>query len=133
MGRRAEDPGRAQSPIRYMRTGFEKVMQVLGDALLREIADRPEERKLVAFTDSRQDAAKLAAGMERRHYEDTVRQLIAWQTGAGRSGASDLPLSRQACSRATAPRKARQAFARFREQRPDDAADLPAAAGPLAD
>ena len=60
-----------------MRTGFEKVTQVLGDALLRGIADTPEQRKLVAFTDSRQDAAKLSAGLERRHYEDTVRQLLA--------------------------------------------------------
>ncbi len=132
MGRRAEDPGRAQSPIRYMRTGFEKVTQVLGDALLREIADRPEERKLVAFTDSRQDAAKLAAGMERRHYEDTVRQLIAWQTGAGRPGASDLPLVQAGLFEGDRSAEARQAFARFREQRPDDAADLLAAAGPLA-
>ena len=64
-----------------MRTGFEKVTQVLGDALLREIADEPEERKLVAFTDSRQDAAKLSAGIERRHYEDTVRQLLASADG----------------------------------------------------
>jgi Lhr-like helicase len=72
-----EDPGRAQSPVRFMRTGFEKVTQVLSDALLRQIADTPEQRKLVAFTDSRQDAAKLSAGLERRHYEDTVRQLLA--------------------------------------------------------
>ena len=46
-----------------MRTGFEKVTQVLGDALLRGIADDARERKLVAFTDSRQDAAKLSAGL----------------------------------------------------------------------
>ena len=72
-----EDPGRAKSPIRFMRTGFEKVTQVLADALLREIARGGGQRKLVAFTDSRQDAAKLSAGIEQRHYEDTVRQLVA--------------------------------------------------------
>lgn len=131
-GRRAEDPGRAQSPIRYMRTGFEKVTQVLGDALLREIADRPEERKLVAFTDSRQDAAKLAAGMERRHYEDTVRQLIARRMSEGPPGVADLPLVHAGLFEGDRSDEARAAFARFRGENPDDAADLLAAAGPLA-
>jgi Lhr-like helicase len=83
-----EDPGRAKSPIRFMRTGLEKVTQVLADSLLREIADSDSERKLVAFTDSRQDAAKLSAGLEKRHYEDTVRQLIA------RSVQADQPKQR---------------------------------------
>jgi len=55
---------------------LEKVTQVLADALLRQIADQPSQRKLVAFTDSRQDAAKLAAGLEKRHFEDAVRQLL---------------------------------------------------------
>lgn len=68
------DTERMQSPIRAMRTGFEKVSQVQADALLRQL-DRPH-RKLVLFSDSRQDAAKLSAGLERAHYLDLVRQLI---------------------------------------------------------
>lgn len=68
-----EDPRRTRSPIRTMRTGFEKVGQVLGDALLRQLSG---ERKLVAFSDSRQDAARLSAGLEKRHYQDTLRQLL---------------------------------------------------------
>jgi len=68
-----EDPSRLRSPTRGMRTGFEKVSQVLGDALLREL---PGGRKLVLFSDSRQDAAKLSAGFEKRHYQDLVRQLL---------------------------------------------------------
>lgn len=84
-----DDPGRASSPVRFMRTGFEKVTQVLADSLLREIADTDAERKLVAFTDSRQDAAKLSAGLEKRHYEDTARQLIA-QSVTGRRPESVL-------------------------------------------
>lgn len=80
--RRADDPGRSKSPIRFMRTGFEKVTQVLADGLLREIGDA-DSRKLVAFTDSRQDAAKLSAGLERRHYEDTARQLLVEATRLG--------------------------------------------------
>lgn len=73
--RPVEDPGRSRSPIRFMRTGFEKVGQVLADSLLRELEG--SGRKLVSFSDSRQDAAKMAAGLEKRHYQDTVRQLLA--------------------------------------------------------
>jgi ATP-dependent helicase YprA (DUF1998 family) len=87
--RRADDPGRAKSPVRFMRTGFEKVTQVLADGLLREIADE-DSRKLVAFTDSRQDAAKLSAGLERRHYEDTARQLVIEATRLGYQDQRDL-------------------------------------------
>ena len=32
-------------------------------------------RKLVLFSDSRQDAAKLSTGIKRDHYLDTVRQI----------------------------------------------------------
>lgn len=60
------------SPIRTQRTGFQKVSQVLSDALLREFA----ERKLVVFTDSRQDAAKLAVGISKSHWQDALRQAL---------------------------------------------------------
>jgi len=69
----AEDPRRMRSPVRTMRTGFEKVSQVLGDALIRQLGG---SRKLVTFSDSRQDAARLSAGLEKSHYMDTVRQLV---------------------------------------------------------
>jgi Lhr-like helicase len=88
--RAPEDPGRAKSPVRFMRTGFEKVTQVLSDALLRQISDSTARPKLLAFTDSRQDAAKLGAGLEKRHYEDTVRQLLASHTSGAGSEAEDL-------------------------------------------
>ena len=59
------------SPIIRHRTGFQKVNQVLADGLMRELTDMPPSaRKLVVFTDSRQDAAKLAAGVELDHYRD---------------------------------------------------------------
>jgi Lhr-like helicase len=71
--RPVEDGSRTRSPVRTMRTGFEKISQVLGDSLVRELDG---SNKLVLFSDSRQDAAKLSAGFEKRHYQDLVRQLI---------------------------------------------------------
>jgi len=43
---------------------------------MREMPPNPKLRKLVVFSDSRQDAAKLAAGMERDHYRDIVRMAL---------------------------------------------------------
>ena len=66
------------TPIRGQRTGFQKIAQVLADSLLREIAPpgQDESRKLVVFSDSRQDAAKLSAGMRQAHHLDAVRQAM---------------------------------------------------------
>jgi hypothetical protein len=67
------------TPIRVMRTGFQKIAQVLSDALLRQIpqSSQHSNRKLVVFSDSRQDAAKLSAGMRFAHYRDALRQSLA--------------------------------------------------------
>lgn len=70
------------SPLRNHRTGFQKAAQVLASALMRELADNngqlddSSSRKLVIFSDSRQDAAKLAAGMELDHFRDVVRLAL---------------------------------------------------------
>lgn len=64
------------SPIRTLRTGFQKIAQVLADTMLREIGEAGLH-KLVVFSDSRQDAAKLSAGMRFAHYRDGVRQALA--------------------------------------------------------
>lgn len=67
-----------RSPIRTQRTGFQKIAQILSDTLLRDLADPPlsSDRKLVVFSDSRQDAAKLSAGMRFSHYRDALRQAL---------------------------------------------------------
>ena len=43
---------------------------------LSENLDQGSSRKLVIFSDSRQDAAKLASGMQRDHYQDMVRSVL---------------------------------------------------------
>lgn len=75
-GRRLKptDPATQRSPIRQMRTGFEKINQVLTTELANDLGDA--ERKLIVFTDSRQDAAKLSTGLGLRHYQDLLRQLL---------------------------------------------------------
>ena len=67
-----------RSPIRTQRTGFQKIAQVLSDTLLRDLAEPPlsSDRKLVMFSDSRQDAAKLSAGMRFSHHRDALRQAL---------------------------------------------------------
>lgn len=66
-----------RSPLRNHRTGFQKACQVLAAALLREMSPatsiKQSAQKLVIFSDSRQDAAKLSAGIQRDHYRDMLR------------------------------------------------------------
>lgn len=75
-GRRQKFP----TPLRFHRTGFQKACQVIASGLLREMPqpqdNQHSSRKLVIFSDSRQDAAKLAAGMERDHYRDMARSIL---------------------------------------------------------
>jgi DEAD/DEAH box helicase domain-containing protein len=63
-----------KSPLRAHRAAFQKSAQVVASALMRELPE--QSRKLVLFSDSRQDAAKLAAGLEMDHHRDTVRSVM---------------------------------------------------------
>lgn len=64
---------RVGSPIRDLGSGFQRVVQLLGDAVMREL--HPANRKLVLFSDSRSDAAKLSTGIKLAHHLDTLRQV----------------------------------------------------------
>lgn len=69
-----DDERRYRSPFVPVSTSHEKVSQVLLDELAHELP--ADKRKMVVFTDSRQDAAKLSAGVRLRHYEDLIRQTL---------------------------------------------------------
>ncbi len=71
---------RVNSPIRDLGSGFQRVVQLLCDALMRELD--PASKKLVLFSDSRQDAAKLSTGIKLAHHLDTLRQ-VAYERLAG--------------------------------------------------
>jgi DEAD/DEAH box helicase domain-containing protein len=62
------------SPIRGFRTGFSRVSQLLSKELFYQLP--AQDRKLVIFSDSREDAASISNGIERTHYLDLVREAI---------------------------------------------------------
>ena len=84
-------PDRLRSPVRTLRTGFEKINQVLVGELANSLG--AGQRRLIVFSDSRQDAAKLASGIGIRHYQDLVRSLFVEQldtTGPVSEGTLEL-------------------------------------------
>lgn len=65
------------TPIRRHSTGLQKITQILADSLIRSMRNANEKNtKLVLFSDSRQSAAKLSAGIELDHYRDVLRWAI---------------------------------------------------------
>jgi hypothetical protein len=64
------------SPVRTFRTGFAKVAQILSKELFQFLPPGEASRKLVLFSDSREDAASLANGIERNHYRDLLREAM---------------------------------------------------------
>lgn len=63
-----------RSPVRGFRTGFSKLTQLLSKELFYFLPR--EGRKLVVFSDSREEAASLSNGIERSHYRDLVREAM---------------------------------------------------------
>ena len=64
------------SPFRGFRTGFGKVSQILSKELFEDLPHGKNKKKLVAFSDSREDAAKLAKNLEEEHYISLVREIM---------------------------------------------------------
>jgi len=117
------------SPIRTQRTGFQKLAQVLSGVLVREAGEESEQaRKLVVFSDSRQDAAKLSAGMRFAHYRDSLRQALAAAIRVQGQGA--LALSRQLAGQTITAAELASATT-FTSQNPQETAILSMAANPL--
>ena len=117
----------SSAPIRTQRTGFQKVAQVLSDGVIREIAPAdgsagtPAEdarRKLVMFSDSRQDAAKLAVGVAKSHWQDSVRQALVDALAETASGVTAF--ERQVQGVSLTPDEASIA-SRFATSRPSEA------------
>lgn len=63
------------SPLRGFRAGFGKTTQVYAKELFYQLPtiNKP---KLVAFSDSREDAASVANGIEREQFDDLLRDIV---------------------------------------------------------
>ena len=70
-----------RSPVRWFRTGFSKVSQLISKELFYQLPEDAEARKLVVFSDSREDAASISNGIERSHYDDLVREALFDELG----------------------------------------------------
>ena len=70
-----------KSSIRGFRTGFSKVSQLLSKELFYQLPEDAKSRKLVVFSDSREDAASISNGIERVHYEDLIREALFDELG----------------------------------------------------
>ncbi|MBZ5752454.1 DEAD/DEAH box helicase [Metabacillus rhizolycopersici] len=77
------------SPIRGFRTGFSKVSQILSKELFYQLSEI-SDKKLVVFSDSREDAAQISNGVERNHYKDLFREVVVDELRLATLGESQL-------------------------------------------
>ncbi|MDB5203577.1 MAG: box helicase [Ferruginibacter sp.] len=68
-----------KTTLRAFRTGFAKTSQIFAKELMLQLPDKVDERKLVVFSDSREDAAKVANGIERNHFTDLLRETLLYE------------------------------------------------------
>jgi DEAD/DEAH box helicase domain-containing protein len=68
--------GIVESPVRGLRTGLNATTRLVADRASVSIGGGGSPEQMIAFTDSRDDAADLAAGLELQHFRDTCRQLV---------------------------------------------------------
>ena len=82
--------GKEQAPstLRTSRTGLQKIIQIFTQTLQTTVENQ-EGRKTIIFSDSRQDAAKYAVGIQWSHYQDMIR-LIALEAMKKQEGDEDL-------------------------------------------
>lgn len=79
--RRQDWTKRKTSSIRGFRTGFAKTTQIFAKELMYQLPPGEDERtnpkrKLIVFSDSREDAAQIANGIERNHFTDLLREIL---------------------------------------------------------
>ncbi|WP_329316350.1 DEAD/DEAH box helicase [Streptomyces sp. NBC_01262] len=121
-----ESPARLRSaPVRRMRTGFDKINQVLATEVLGHLP--AGQRKAIAFSDSRDDASELASGLALRHYQDLLRLLSARAVKEQGNPFADLQLVKAFYAGDGVEKEAaRAAMIRLRDRHPSDFGKLKA-------
>lgn len=67
--------GTVRSPIRAHTSGASQSTQLYLSQLVRSMGETAAESRTIVFTDSRDDAARTAAGVGLNHYRDVIRQV----------------------------------------------------------
>lgn len=68
--------GNVRSPIRAHTSGRSQLTQMAVSQLFRSLGSTAEESRTIVFTDSRDDAARIAAGVALNNFRDQVRQVV---------------------------------------------------------
>ncbi len=68
--------GHVESPIRGLRTGLNALSQLVAARGAARLGTGALPAQMIAFTDSRDDAADVAGGIELNHFRDLVRQIL---------------------------------------------------------
>lgn len=68
--------GHVRSPIRAHTQGASQAAQLLVSEVFRSLGDDRSARRTIVFSDSRDEAARMAFGLSANHYSDLVRQLV---------------------------------------------------------
>ena len=63
-----------KTPIKGFRTGFAKMIQILSKEMFHHLDQ--QNKKMIMFSDSREEAARVSNGIERSHYQDLVREIL---------------------------------------------------------
>jgi hypothetical protein len=100
-----------------MGTGLEKVIQILTQTLQTTV-ELQSKRKTIIFSDSRQDAAKHAVGIQWSHHQDMIR-LIAVKAMRKHSDDKDLKTIRDFQRKGVDFRVVQKAIRNLREKFPD--------------
>ena len=100
-----------------MGTGLQKVIQILTQTLQATVEEQ-SKRKTIIFSDSRQDAAKYAVGIQWSHHQDMIR-LIAIDAMRKQSDDKDLKTLRECQSEGADFHVAQKAIRNLREKFPD--------------
>ncbi len=63
-----------KTPVKGFRTGFSKMIQILSKEMFYHLNQK--NRKMIVFSDSREEAARVSNGIERSHYQDLIREIL---------------------------------------------------------
>ncbi|WP_299091585.1 DEAD/DEAH box helicase [uncultured Microbacterium sp.] len=68
--------GNVRSPIRAHTSGRSQLNQMAVSQLFRSLGEKAADSRTIVFTDSRDDSARIAAGIALNNFRDQVRQVV---------------------------------------------------------